>query len=1056
MLLKPGDLIRTDTRGANAVTLQLAGQGEVIAGPGTIVELVSASQLRVSQGQLKVTPDKGKVFGLLGPGDEKLEITETTMVRIDQRTGKLARFKQEPPWLAGYQGTVAHDSIGSLVATIDGRNVPLTVGDHKVTVDIRDQIARTTIEESFVNHTRSRLEGVFYFPLPQDASISGFGMWIGGELIEADVVEKQRAREIYETILRERRDPALLEWAGGNLFKARVFPIEGLSEKRIKITYTQVLPLASGRFRYSYALQSEMLQQHPLRNLKIDVKVSSQLPIKKIYSPTHTTRDEATQNSGHVEFAAQEYTPQRDFEVVVELGKRQSDVVVIPHRRGDDGYFMLQLIPPDGGGQWRRDLVPDGEPLQLLVLADTSASMDSDARKKQHQVIAALCASLGVNDTINIAACDVDCHWLFDGPRPVDEKTVGKALGFVRQRISLGWSNLDAAFDAVIQQSGPNTHVIYIGDGTVTTTKSDPVAFAQRLKEDYRRQDRGGAFHAISVSSTYEPIAMKAIASLGGGSFRRVAGDQGPQQLVKQLLSEIAQPAIRDLRVEFRNLAVAAVYPRELPNLVAGSQQIVLGRYLPAGNDQQGEVIVTGLQNGKPIRFSTKIQLQDAEKGNSFIPRLWARMHLDQLLDQGTSQAIRDEIIELSEKFHIITPYTSLLVLESDADRERFKVKRRFLMRDGERFFAEGRDQADYELIQKQMRLAAGWRIGLRRNVLRQLAGLGRDETVIRGLLQTVYPLRDLNMITSGGALGWVSSGHKTRLNTIHSSLRQSSSETFWDSDNEKDGQSRWSSISGPASGTGFEFLQDEGKELSADKPMPAEPNAVGLPMGEDLDGDGYFRIEESIVGSRGGTAEKSLGDFKKSKQEAGKFNSRMSGRLLGGFGGGKGIFFSDYRGGFDEYGARSRSGRYGQGEFYGRYYVDWLGQLFPAVIAPPAKAQPKETDWPNEAVELARRLLRIEQVRAFEGGVEIARQVDSFDVRREKLASVSRTLDIASSRRWFVRTGFDGGQTTIRWCNENQSGIASASYQLGRVRKSTPRDLAAIPFQLSDNSLVS
>ena len=138
---------------------------------------------------------------------------------------------------------MAGDSIGSLLAKIDGRDVPLTVGYHKVTVDIRDQIARTTIEESFVNHTTAALEGTFFFPLPQDASIAGFGMWIGDKLVEADVVEKERAREIYETILRERRDPGLLEWSGGNIFKARVFPIPAEAEKRITITYTQVLPL---------------------------------------------------------------------------------------------------------------------------------------------------------------------------------------------------------------------------------------------------------------------------------------------------------------------------------------------------------------------------------------------------------------------------------------------------------------------------------------------------------------------------------------------------------------------------------------------------------------------------------------------------------------------------------------------------------------------------------------------------------------------------------------------------------------------------------------------
>ena len=83
-------------------------------------------------------------------------------------------------------------------------------------------------------------------------------------------------------------------------------------------------------------------------------------------------------------------------------------------------------------------------------------------------------------------------------------------------------------------------------------------------------------------------------------------------------------------------------------------------------------------------------------------------------------------MIGLSEQYHIMTPYTSLLVLESDADRARFKVKRGFQMRDGEKFFAEGRDRANYELVQQQMKRAGNWRIGLRRTVLQELAGLGR------------------------------------------------------------------------------------------------------------------------------------------------------------------------------------------------------------------------------------------------------------------------------------------------------------------------------------------
>src|SRR3989440_12144887 len=101
-------------------------------------------------------------------------------------------------------------------------------------------------------------------------------------------------------------------------------------------------------------------------------------------------------------------------------------------------------------------------------------------------------------------------------------------------------------------------------------------------------------------------------------------------------------------------------------------------------------------------------------------------MHLDRLLEKGASDAVRDEVIALSEEYQIITPYTSFLVLESDADRERFGVKKRFRMRDGEKFFAKGRDNVNYELVQQQMKRAGTWRLNLRAQVLRDLARLGR------------------------------------------------------------------------------------------------------------------------------------------------------------------------------------------------------------------------------------------------------------------------------------------------------------------------------------------
>ena len=203
--LEAGDWLEVGTRGANALRVRLAGGAELILGPGALVEVAEGARIGLLRGEVLVDAPEDGAVEVSGPGRATIEVDGRAALRAAER--RLTRLQEDPGWLVGYESNASTEALGSLLAKVDGRNVPLTIGYHKVTVDVRDQIARTVIEESFVNHTSSVLEGVFYFPLPADASISGFGMWIGNELVQGEIVEKQRAREIYETILRERRDP---------------------------------------------------------------------------------------------------------------------------------------------------------------------------------------------------------------------------------------------------------------------------------------------------------------------------------------------------------------------------------------------------------------------------------------------------------------------------------------------------------------------------------------------------------------------------------------------------------------------------------------------------------------------------------------------------------------------------------------------------------------------------------------------------------------------------------------------------------------------------------
>jgi Flp pilus assembly protein TadD len=720
MMLEEKDWLKTGSRGANALALRMKNGTNLILGPNTLIEITDAANIKMFRGELEVNTPKGVSLKVSGPdGTVQLVTNKTSVFRAGNNTMSL--LKQIPEWLKGYKNNQSSEAMGSLLANVDGRNVSLTIGYHKVTVDIRDQIARTVIEESFVNHTGTVLEGVFYFPLPQDASISGFGMWIGNRLVHGEIVEKERAREIYETILREKRDPGLLEWTGGNIFKARVYPIN--AEKRIKITYTQVLPKIGNKYNYNYSLQSEMLKLHPLKKLEITVNVNSKEPLASVTSASHMCRTDITQNSAKIEFEAEEYTPKRDFEVSITTRSQDKQAIVIPHRRADNGYFMLLINAPSSKQKITRDLLVERKPMKFIVMADTSGSVNGTQRKSQLAFIESLLSSLGNNDVFNLMTFDVEPKWISDTMLKNTAKSRAQALKFVDKRHPLGWTDLDKAFRSVFDRVEKDTVVIFVGDGIITTGAVDPQAFCKRLKELY---PGNGSFHAVAPGSTYESSVLKTIASFGG-SWRAIGGGTDPARAAYELLKQATTLAIRDLKIRFEGLDVAAVYPGELPNLPTGTQQIVIGRYNPAAGNTKGKVAITGKLNGKPVSYSADIILENAEKGNSFIPRLWARKHLNFLLAQGRTTQIKNQIITLSEDYQIITPYTSFLVLESEEDRERFAVKKRFRMRDGEEFFAKGRDNANYELVRTQMLRAKKWRLRLMSDMRQLLSKMEHD-----------------------------------------------------------------------------------------------------------------------------------------------------------------------------------------------------------------------------------------------------------------------------------------------------------------------------------------
>ena len=717
--LLAGDSVRTDLRGANAVEIELAGGGHLLLGPGTRVEL-GLRNVHLLRGECEIDPADVAVT-VTGPGLEGDSIGARTVFRTKETTTE--RLATDPRWLTGYRSSTTSEWMGSLVARIDGRDVPLSIRGHHVGVTIREQVAETVIDQTYHNATESTLEGVFTFPLPPGASVSGFSMWVGNELVEADIVERNRARQIYEDLKRRKVDPGLLEWSGGNLFTARVWPIPSKSDKRIRIRYTQLLTLEGTSLRWTTALRSAAMSAHPVRNVTIHAEVASSRKLTKVSSPSHEVSAKGTERTATIDWDAQEFTPDRDFELRIDLAET-APLTVVEHVRDGEGYFMAMITPPGEGAGWSRPATPDGEPIELTVICDTSGSMDAAARGAQRDVVTALLGSLGDKDRFRLLGTDYKAAWFDEGARGAGEQNVAEALAFLDARPSLGWTDLDLALSTALDVVDADAVVVYVGDGMATRGDADGRAFARRCAQVL--EGRSVTLHAISVTNAIDAPVLDTITRAGHGTHVQ-AGDD-PAGAVLAVLSDALGPRLEDAKISFEQLEVARVYPDVLPNVPVGRERIAVGRFRVGDRPQQGRVVVEGRLGGKPMRWSRDCVLGTGDPLHSYLPRLWVTRHIDKLLADGLSPASRADVIALSAEFQVMTPLTSFLVLESDADRERYGVTRQVKIRDGEAFFAEGRDQAQADRIRGAMQDATRWRIALRQSALREIIGLGREQ----------------------------------------------------------------------------------------------------------------------------------------------------------------------------------------------------------------------------------------------------------------------------------------------------------------------------------------
>ena len=539
---------------------------------------------------------------------------------------------------------------------------PLTVKYHRVNVEIINQVAKTSIDQVFINNHNRDIEGIFIFPLPERASISEFSMYIGGKKVEGEILDRDKARRIYEDIVRRMKDPALLEYVGRNMFRARVFPIPANGEKRIQLSYTEIIKAERNLIRYVYPLNTERFSLHPLQEVTISVEISSKIPLSNVYSPSHnvSVRKEG-KNKARVSFEGKNIKPEKDFILYYSLSEDDIGLSFMNWKGPEDNYYML-LASPSYVGKKEKILSKN-----LILVLDSSGSMSGKKIKQAKEAVRFIINHLDKKDKFSLVDFDDGVSLFSSEIIPASRENIERALRFVDEVEDSGGTNINDALLQALEMIEPGerpNYILFLTDGLPTVGITGTAEILRNISKANELKTRIIVF---GVGYDVNTELLDRISSDNRGTSVYVAEDENLEVAVSNYYEKISSPVLSDLKIDFKGIEVRDTYPRVMPDLFKGSQLVLVGKYTG-----KGKVIVA--LSGKVGKQARRFILRDQElvkvESYNFLPRLWAARRIGYLIEeirfQGANKELIGEVKKLGLRYGIVTPYTSFLVTEKE------------------------------------------------------------------------------------------------------------------------------------------------------------------------------------------------------------------------------------------------------------------------------------------------------------------------------------------------------------------------------------------------------
>ncbi len=557
-----------------------------------------------------------------------------------------------------------------------------------VRMDVSGLVARVKVRQEFRNEGNDWVEGIYVFPLPDQAAVDRMRLHIGDRFIEGEIREKEQAKKEYEQAKRSGKKASLVQQQRANLFTTSVANVAPGELVVVEIEYLEDLRYEDGRFSLRFPMTltpryipgqalpdkqgsgwsadtdqvadaslitPPQISSSPNHKVSLTADVNAGMPLEIIASRYHPVS--VSEKNGHytVTLSDQKTIMDHDFELVWQpVPSAEPRAMAFAETIDGQPYHLLMVMPPN-----QEDALPVQMLRETIFIVDTSGSMHGVSMSQAKRAVDLAIKALKPGDLFNVIEFDSYTTALYPHSMPASASNIANALRFVQQLQADGGTEMRPALKLALSTPAQESHlrqIVFITDGSV--------GYEDQMFSMIEQNLGAARLFTVGIGSAPNSLFMRKAAEAGRGSYTFISALHEVSEKMDALFRKLEHPQVTDINMYWPSGVIVDSYPATVPDLYLGEPVSVKVR---ASNEfrRGDEVRITG--NSVAGAWAADLAL-DAPLQSEGVAALWARARIGDLLDQerrgGDAEALRAGVLETALTHHLVSKYTSLIAVD--------------------------------------------------------------------------------------------------------------------------------------------------------------------------------------------------------------------------------------------------------------------------------------------------------------------------------------------------------------------------------------------------------